>query len=362
MKIFIYLGHPAQYHFLRLPARLLRENNHVVTLIIKTKDILETLLKNDNESYINIQPEGRGNSSLGMFWALVKRDYQLAKLVRKHKPDILIGSDPSVAHIALLVGIPSIICSEDDVEIIPRLARLTFPFATHILSPETCNIGKWSYKKIAYKSYQKLSYLHPNYFKPDRSLLGSIGIGKYFLIRLSLLNAHHDKGIKGLDEKLLKRIIDKLSDNGKVYISSETPLKDKFEKYRINLNISHIHHLMYYSEMLITDSQSMTVEAAMLGVPSIRFNDFAGRIGILEELEHVYKLTYGIRSSDKDLLLDKIDMLLSITDLRKVFHDRNAKMISDKIDITAYLVWLIQNYPESLRTIQQTPAYQNKFK
>ena len=37
--------------------------------------------------------------------------------------------------------------------------------------------------------------------------------------------------------------------------------------------------------MLVCDSQSMTVEAAILGIPSIRYSDFSGRIGVLEELE-----------------------------------------------------------------------------
>ena len=119
---------------------------------------------------------------------------------------------------------------------------------------------------------------------------------------------------------------------------------------------------MYFSEMLICDSQSMTVEAAMLGVPSIRYNDFAGRIGVLEELEHVYGLTFGIKPSNPELLLKKIDELLTIADLKLIFHEKRAKMLSDKIDVTAYLVWIIENYPESIRIIKEDPGFQLKFK
>ena len=42
----------------------------------------------------------------------------------------------------------------------------------------------------------------------------------------------------------------------------------------------------------------MAVEAAMLGTPSLRFNDFAGKIGVLEELEHKYELTFAIPPSE----------------------------------------------------------------
>jgi predicted glycosyltransferase len=42
----------------------------------------------------------------------------------------------------------------------------------------------------------------------------------------------------------------------------------------------------------------MAVEAAMLGTPSVRFSSFSGKIRVLEELEHTYKLTVGILPSE----------------------------------------------------------------
>lgn len=361
MKIFFYIGHPAQYHFFRLPVRFLREKGHEVTIIIKSKDILERLLINDKQSYINILPEGRSDSTLKIFWAMLKRDRRMAALVRKNKPDIIIGSDPSVAHTGKLFNIPSIICSEDDASIIRKLALLTYPFADHIFSAETCDAGRWNNKKIAHKSYQKLGYLHPNYFRPDSSLPGITAGEKYFLIRLAKLTAHHDADIKGIDKELLVRIISKLSVHGKIYISSEINLAPEFEEFRLKTDMNMIHHVMYFSQMIICDSQSMTVEASMLGIPSIRFNDFAGKIGVLEELEHKYGLTFGIRSSYPEQLLAKIDELLAMDDLRNEFMRRKEKMLSEKIDITAYLVWLIENYPRSIEIIKEQPDYQNIF-
>ena len=43
--------------------------------------------------------------------------------------------------------------------------------------------------------------------------------------------------------------------------------------------------------MYIGDSQSMAIEAALLGTPGIRFNDFNNKIGHLNELKNVYKLS-----------------------------------------------------------------------
>ena len=43
--------------------------------------------------------------------------------------------------------------------------------------------------------------------------------------------------------------------------------------------------------MFIGDSQTMTSEAAVLGVPSLRCNSFAGRISYINEQEFKYGLT-----------------------------------------------------------------------
>ena len=53
-KILIYIGHPAQYMFLRKTIKVLRSRGKDIKILIKSKDILEQLLINDNESYHNI--------------------------------------------------------------------------------------------------------------------------------------------------------------------------------------------------------------------------------------------------------------------------------------------------------------------
>jgi hypothetical protein len=100
----------------------------------------------------------------------------------------------------------------------------------------------------------------------------------------------------------------------------------------------------------------------MLGVPSIRFSSFAGRISVLEELEHTYQLTFGVNPNNPELLLTKLKELLSIQNLKEIFHNRRLKMLSDKIDVTAFLVWFIENYPKSKKVMDENPVYQNNFK
>ena len=47
MNILIQLSHPAHFHLYKLTAKQLMEDGHKVFILIKTKDILEDLLKEE---------------------------------------------------------------------------------------------------------------------------------------------------------------------------------------------------------------------------------------------------------------------------------------------------------------------------
>ena len=208
IRVLIYIGHPAQYHFIKHTIRNLREDGNEVRILIKTKDILEQLLQEDGLEYINIQTSVRKNTKWGILSASLRRTWTVYKEAKRFKADILTGTDSSIAQAAWLLRKPAITTLEDDVEIISNLAKLTYPFTKDILVPMACRVGKWEKKKIGYAGYMKLAYLHPNYFKPDKTVVEQYGIkGKYIIIRLAKLSAHHDVGIKGLNLKLVKNII-----------------------------------------------------------------------------------------------------------------------------------------------------------
>lgn len=341
----------------------MQTNGHKIEIIIKTKDILEELLESEHISYKNILAEGRKDTKLSMLMGLLKRDWRLAQFVLKNRVDIMVGSEPSLAHVGKLFGIPSLIAVEDDTHVIPYFASITYPFTRTILSPDSCDIGKWSHKKIAYRGYQKLAYLHPNVFRPDTKIIEKLNCDgkKIYLLRLSKLSAHHDFGIKGIDKELLSGLVKMLSKNGRVFISAEQQPYPEFQEHHLDIDVNAMHHFLYYCDLFIGDSQSMAVEAAILGTPSIRFSDFAGRIGVLEELEHKYGLTYGIKTSEPEKLYAKIEELLRTPNLKEEWQKRRQKMLSGKIDVTAFMVWLIENYPESAKVMRENPDYQLRF-
>lgn len=371
MKILIALNHPAHYYFFKYIIAGLKYNNHEVSIVIKGKDILEKLLINDKQKHVKLtetkQKEKNAFSviSKGII-ELFSQDINLYKYLNKFKADILIGTDIAITHVGRLKGIPSIVFNEDDYEINKLFCSFSYPFVSCIVSPFVCNVGKYKYKKIPYSGYQKLAYLHPNYFKPDRSIVEKhISNEKpYFIIRLVSFTAGHDieKKHGGIPLNLIKELIYKLEKKGNVYISSETDLPTAFNKYKLRINPLEIHHFLYYSDLFVSDSQSMSVEAAVLGSPSIRFNSFVGRISVLEELEHKYGLTFGIHNTRPQSLFKKIDELLLITKIKEEFAKRRMKMLSEKIDVTAFAVWFIDNYPESKKIMKKQTDYLRRFK
>ena len=357
------MGHPAHFHLFNNITNNLKSSGHDVKILIKKKDILEELLISKKWYYQNILSEGRKDSKIGIFWGVLKRDFRLYKVCREYKPDILIGTSVENSHMTKLLKIPSINVNEDDANIVPYYAKFSYPWASVILNPESCNSGKWNNKAIKYNSFQELAYLHPNHFNPCYDIVAKyITSNKpYFIIRFAKLKAHHDVGIKGIDEKIAQKLIELLKPYGNIYITSERELKPEFKPYRITINPLDMHHVMAYAQIYIGDSQTMAAEAGVLGTPFIRFNDFVGRIGYLKELEEKYRLGYGVKPSKPENLYQKLNELLRMKDRQKVFQKRRKIMLKDKIDFAKFLTWFIENYPYSAKIMKSNPEYQYNF-
>jgi uncharacterized protein len=118
---------------------------------------------------------------------------------------------------------------------------------------------------------------------------------------------------------------------------------------------------MAFAQLYIGDSQTMATEAAVLGVPALRYNSFAGKISVLKELENKYGLMFSYLPSEFNKLKEKLTEMLSMDNLKKEWQVRRMRMLEDKIDLTAFLAWFIENYPQS-RNMNNTPEFLKIFK
>lgn len=381
MNILIDIVHPAHVHLLRNFYHGMVGNGHKVVVTCKHIPSAMQLLEMFGIPYIYLG-EKKDNILLKAFeqlWYNIK----LLRIARHEKCTIAVGSSITLAHIAALSRcsifrprINAILLDDDDDEVEPLYAKYGHPFADVVLSPkETPRLTK---KVIYYPAYHELAYLHPNRFVPDPSVLDDAGIHyerdasgnvenvePYFVMRFNAFKAHHDVGVVGLTIENKRRMVQLLSQHGKVFITTERNIDDEFLPYQLRVPQNKVHSLLYYATMFVGDSQTMTSEAAVLGTPSIRCNTFVGRIHYLEEEEHRYHLTYGFRPENSEMMFTRVNELLSkgTEALKAEWAKRRAVLLSEKIDYTSFLTYFIEHYPASAEeTKTANKEFWEKFK
>ena len=366
MKYLFFLSHPAHFHLFKHVIKKLQKK-HEIKIVIKSKDVLSSLVENEGFDYINAQKKekkanGRYQILIKSIWGLLVRDFNLFKIAIRFKPNLMIGTEWAIVHVGKLLNIPSLIVNEDDTLATPE-NKYFYPLATTLLLPDCCDQKLWGKKKISYSGYHELAYLHPNHFAPNKDTLKKYGIEKqYSIIRLVKLNASHDAGKTGINRAIISKLIELLESVGQVIITSEKQIDGSFEKYRLSISPIDMHHIMAFSNVFIGDSQTMAAEAGVLGIPFIRYNDFVGKIGYLNELENEYRLGFGYKIYRAEDMLNKVKELVAIPKIKNEWVKRRNRMLLDKIDVAQFMSWFIENYPDSIQTMKENPNSQYQFK
>jgi uncharacterized protein len=362
MRVIFDMGHPADVHLFKYTIRNLERDGHDIKICVREREnIVRNLLEYNNFSYENLEKNTPGlfNKAIVMF----KNDYKLIKICKRFNPDVLISlASPYSAQVSKIMGRQSITFT--DSEPTGLMLALTMPFTDVIITPSgfTKNLGN---KQIRISGYKELAYLHPNWFKPKSDILDVLNVSKdelYVVLRFSAFDASHDIGIKGFSLENKKKLAKELSKYAKVFISSEITLPNELEKYRIEIPQHRMHDAIYYASMLVGDTQTSTTEAACLGTPAIRCNSFVGQndMSNFTELEKNYELIFNYNDPEK--AIEKSIELIQYRDLKVRWRNKTEKLINDKIDVTAFFTWFIENYPNSLKTMKEDPDYQERFK
>lgn len=337
MNILFDIGHPAHVHLFRNFMMYLRENGHNVTITTRAKDITNQLLDHYGLNYLCLSAPQKKLS--GMFLELAKRDYEILKLHRRRKFELAFGTSVSIAHLSALSRVRSFNFNEDDDDVVPFYTKITYPFATKIVNPTCINYKKWRNKRIFYNSYHELAYLHPNNFTPDKGVLAKYHLqeNQYVVVRFSALIAHHDINARGIPKELWEQIQQVLLNHQITIITSIE--NDKTHQ----IAPWDMHHVLAFAKMLISDSQTMTIEAAVLGIPSIRINTFIGKSTVIAELENIYHLSYGFLPVQEYVILKTVEEILHNSVSDDTWGERRERLLRDKIDFTQWIITFFQS-------------------
>ena len=338
MKALLFdLVHPAHVHLFKNVIRHFQEEGHRVVVISRRKDVVDVLLEHDQ---IDFQSLSRAASKTqGRFLELVRRDLGVLKLHLRHHFSAAFGTSASIAHLSALSRVKSFVFEMDDDDIVPLFAKLTYPFATGIVVPACLRYKRWRKKRIIHNSFHELAYLHPDQFSPDPDVLKKYGLRPhgYDVLRKSALKAHHDLKAQGLEDRIMEGVLDILKPLP-VVSSWEREGGSSFEPWDM-------HDILAFAKLVISDSQTMTRESAILGTPSIRYNSFVGRLSCFEELEDKFGLTFGFRPGDEPKMLDTIRDLLSRGDLAEEWQEKRKRLLEEKPN---FLRWITDTFDSKI--------------
>lgn len=338
MKFLVDFLHPAHVHFFRGFIREMESRGHRFLLTARDKDIALQLLDLYGFEHVVLSRQASG---LGLGVELLTRTAKLWRLARPFDPDYLLGiMGPSIALAGRILRGEAIVFY--DTEMAPITNFFAYPLAHAVVTPE-CYSAPVPGRHLRYPGYHELAYLHPNRFTPDPSIVERHGLRldePIYVVRFVSWKASHDVGEKGFSLEAKRRLVALLAERGQVRITSEEPLPDELETYRSTLPVEEIHHLLAAADLLVGESATMASEAAVLGTPAIWVSKKG--LGYIDELEKRYGLVYNFTHAEETKALETVEELIARDDVREEWASRRARLLADKVDVTAWMVDLFE--------------------
>ncbi len=316
----------------------MKSGNDVV-LAASYKDVTFDLINHYNFPYCQLNHHG--DSLLSKFNNIILNDVKLYKFAKTYRPDIIIGfGSVRAAHISRALGVPCVIFDDDE---------YSYPYYSPFVDAICVFSGfKLRGRKVTkINSYKELAYLHPDVFHPDPTIYDDLGISRndmYVILRFVGWSAYHDVGKQGLNYEDKIQLVDTLGEYAKVFISSEKPLPRKLNGYRLPIPPHRIHDALAYATLLVSDSQTMTTEAAVLGTPALRCNSFVGEkdMNNFKELENNYKLIFNYKYA-KDVFPNLIN-LIKENNIKMEWMKRKEMMLKEKYNPNKFMIKFLNRY------------------
>ncbi len=343
MNIFVNVSHPAHVHFFKNTIKILSNKGHDLIVGARYKEFTIDLLKAYGIDHAVLTHKGRG--LLGLIIELVEQQLKISRIIRNKPVDMMLQINGIFnAPVGKYYRIPTLAFS--DTENDKWANKISFSLTKYVLSP-TCFDhtvgGSWK-NQIHYPGYHELAYLSPGYvhekIRPENK----------FLIRFVGWGAGHDIGEKSLSDDQKIQIVKILSEYGSVHISSEAPFPDDIADFAYKIHPSEIHGFMRSCKMIVGESATMASEAACLGIPAIYISN-TGR-GYTTEQDKKYGLIKHYRLDQWEKIIKQLRSWAN-QDLNTEWQERRRNMLRDKIEVTPWLVGLIEGYPGSIAEAQQ---------
>jgi len=350
LRVGIFLNTPAQVNFYKNIAEGLGNRGHEVMFLVRDhRETIELLNELGTRYFIYSKPEkSKSRKIMNLPFAVYKATCQLLRF----KPDIIMGFGIYDAFSSFFLRKPCIVFTDTEPRVSLSLSiqfKLFMPFLKVIITP-TSFLDDLGSKQVRVNSYKEMAYLHPDYYKPNDDIYDLLKLNmdeEYSLIRFNDFDATHDFGVNSFSLHNKIELVKRLNQYTKVFVSFEGEIPKEIERYELKVPKSRIHDVLYYARLFVCDTGTMATEAAVLGTPVIRCSSFIGqKWGNFVDLENKYGLMVNIR--DPKMVIRKAEELIQKPNLKKEWKEKRERLLEEKCDITKFMVWIIENYPQSL--------------
>ncbi len=336
MKFMVSIEHPAwAYQFAPVIADLLERGHKVQTLSIN-KDQCERVLQDKGIAFVSVA-QTTGTNLVQKGWLFIWVTLRFLWLALRDRPDVFFGrASPMLAVVAFVLRRPHIIF--EDTEAAAFSLMICRFCSTKIITPQyfSKNLGK---KHLRITTFKEIFYLHPQRWQADRSVLRKYGLAeneKFFIVRFVAWNASHDFGLKGLSLGQKTELVQRLSQYGRVFISSEDALPAGLKAFELNIDFTDIHQFLYFATMYVGEGASMASEAAVLGTHAIYLNDLVAGSTLQQEQE--FDVLYNMPPSKVAFseILKKIETLLANESLSELGKQKREKILASCNDFAGH--------------------------
>lgn len=336
MKAMICFTHPAWVHQFHHIIWRMRERGDELMCFVAEKDGNSLLLEKYGIPYIRCA-KSTGKNPVEKAYLFLKLTAQFTLAALRFKPDIMIG------RAAPMLSVASWICRKphivyEDTEVSKFSLRICKRLSTKIITPRTflTDLGPAQERLDTYK---ELFYLHPSVFTPDKQKLRDVGFNPdepYILVRFVAWNASHDIGRRGLDDAGKVELVEKLSKYGRVYVSSEGHVPEALKPLLLKTPYELIHHVLAFARLVYSEGATMASEAVVLGTHALYVNTIVS--GSTKEQAERFQLLYNFNVGEDryEKATAKAIELLENPELVELGHEKQQKLLSEKVDINQY--------------------------
>jgi predicted glycosyltransferase len=272
----------------------------------------------------------------------------------KQHPDLYMGFGASQCAItSFFFRKPCILL--DDTEHNKFNHILYKPFISTVLTPFYFR-KKLNKKQIYFDAYIEQLYLHSRYYKSNPA-----NHTPYALIRYISYNATHDSEVRPLSDEIKKKFLMQIKNKMPVFVSLESTVTDPFyDEYKLKISPEKIFDVMTGASLFLTEGATMASEAGILGVPYIYINPLQEVGNVMEQVKK-YPEIAAETINEKEINSYIENRTVNIITPEQKEKNRN-EIEKSTINPTEFLVWFVENYPQSAKIMKENPNYQYNFK